>query len=707
MNSDFEHTNLIKHRITGGAVAGVSLLLLLAEAPVLVIFGLMGGMAGGAYALATCTLATTIQRSESRLEAELRTLAARQDEVKKERDRIKAELLLLEAQASKMKSDAESLQANVKAQFDADIQAARKALAQEFRDKGDDLAAEYARKVKSLEDEKLDRIKFHKSKLVGDNAQLFKRCEELETLLEQRDEYLKREFNRRLESYGNAYEEMQKAILAQGATVGEARASFEAQYQVLIDERDRLAKAVRRLQAPKRFRRTTDNDLRGNKILDFYKSKGLLLEGEDWSEKFNHVEFYLFPMPQVTFADVETHLKDLGLHLGVYAKPKAVVEDGFIKLTVQVGNKPEEITVPSRPLTKLETTIEQCNHVTVVGASGAGKSVFMDNLIWMGRAIWPDSEETIFDPKFQLENWSEGIAPTYKNAKCVPAIGELSKALYARLEEYEELTDQGIEPQVYPKHQFIVDEAEQLFMHAQDLHIEDPKPKYPAQVSRSFTRLLNLGRALNVRGYFVRHKDLVKPLGLNDGQFDGCVNIFLGKGHILKALNKGLTALYSDAELEIIKAEYEKRLKLGQKFIALVADILKNDIYLIEMPRPGYYADQYAHKIGKPIFPGFKGSAPSTATCADQVETAETVAIDTAPSSTEICADEASAELAPDSTKGSTDLAQLLAQGTHCPNCSVHSAVYKRKKPTKKGEVTVTCKTPNCESGGSFKWKVV
>ena len=53
------------------------------------------------------------------------------------------------------------------------------------------------------------------------------------------------------------------------------------------------------------------------------------------------------------------------------------------------------------------------------------------------------------------------------------------------------------------------------------------------------------------------------------------------------------------------------------------------------------------------------------------------------------------------------DLAALLAQGTHCPNCGHHSSSFKSKRPTKKGEVTVRCKTPDCESGGTFKWKVI
>ena len=707
-------TSLIAHKVGAGGLATLGLLLLLSEAPLIAAIGLGGIMASGGYALATLTLSGPLRIGRQRLldwskvlSAKEESLAQKVKDLESERAKVKLALAAAEKRLQDSEQAAQAIEANAAARFDVALKTERDRLADEFRKQGDALAAEYALKVESARDDSLKRIKFHKSRLIGDNRQLHEQIEALETKLEQRDAYLLEEFNKRIESYRTGYSEIQQAIDIQGRNVGEARAAFEAQYTALVEERDRLRDEVRRLTAPKRFRRNTDNDLRGNKILDFFKSRGVVLEGEDWEERFNHVDYYLFPLPGSSFEQVPPLLNDLQVNLGFYSKPSASADNGFIKLGIKVTNQPEEISVPTRPLSKLEATIRDSNHISIVGSSGAGKSVFIDNMIWLGKLLWPDSTSTIFDPKFQLENWQSGLNPDYKNQRCVAGIAELSNELYGRLEEYERLTDEGLEPREYPKHIFVVDEAQQLYMHAQDLHIEDKKPNYPAQVARSFTRLLNLGRALGVRGYFIRHNDLVRPLGLNDGQFDGCVNIFLGKGFITKALTKSLRDLFSDAKLSAIQVEYEKRLKLGQQYIALIADIPKSDIYLIEMPSPGHYNRQWEQEMGKSVFPDLEGVAPlhlptvpkpqADDTQVIEASTSEAIAVPAAPPSTAL------------STAPSTpaiDIESLLSQGTHCPSCGHHTSSYKKRRPNGKGNVSVSCRNPDCETK-TFTWNVL
>ena len=707
-------TNLIAHKVGAGGLSALGLLLLLSEAPVIATIGLVGVAASGGYAVATVAIEGALKIGRQRLTDYLKVLNAKETTLEKKAIALEADkaevqqaLKLAQSRVTEAEQAAKAIEAAAAAKFDAELKLQRDRLADEFRKRGDALAAEYVQKLESARAESLNRIKFHKSRLVGDNRQLHEEIEALQVKLEQRDAYLLEEFNKRLATYQTEYAELNKAIGIQCQTVGEARAGFEAQYQALIDERDRLRDEVRRLSAPKRFRRNTDNDLRGNKILDFFKSKGVVLEGEDWEERFNHVDYYLFPMPGTSYEQVAPLLNDLQVNLGFYSRPTATADNGFIKLGIKVQNVPEEITVPTRPLSQLETTIRDCNHVSIVGSSGAGKSVFTDNMIWMGKLLWPDSTSTIFDPKFQLENWQSGLNPDYKNQRCVFGIAELSNELYGRLEEYERLTDEGLEPREYPKHIFVVDEAQQLYMNAQDLHIEDKKPNYPAQVARSFTRLLNLGRALGVRGYFIRHNDLVRPLGLNDGQFDGCVNIFLGKGFITKALTKSLRDLFSDAKLSAIQVEYEKRLKIGQQYIALIADIPKSDLYLIEMPSPGHYNRQWEQEMGKSVFPALEGLAP----CHLKMETEGQT--QTQQSLKPASAGVATVAAVPTSTAPSTDenrpslsIDKLLDQGSHCPSCGTHSASYKKRKPNGKGNVILRCKNDSCDSS-SFSWNVV
>ncbi|NEP16879.1 MAG: hypothetical protein F6J97_08225 [Leptolyngbya sp. SIO4C1] len=699
-----ETTNFRNHRFAGGAFTALSLLLLLAETPILFVLALMGGMGGLGYLLATATLETPIRRAESRLDAAQRAIDERSASIKAERADLKEKLRLTNARLDTMHAEAEQMKAELRSEYDRDIRAARKALADEFRQQGLALEASYAEKIKDKDSYMLERIKHHKSKLIGDNQQLHERIEQLETLLQQRDTYLLEEFNKRLQGYDADFKNLKDAALSQAQNVGEARAAYEAEFQALRDERDRLVKEVRRLMQPKRFRRNTDRDVVGNKILDFFKSKGVLLEGEDWSERFNHVDYFLYPMPSTSVDQVKAQLEDLQIHLGVFSRPKAVIEDGFIKLTVQVGNQPKAVEIPSTPLTRVEKSIDLANHLRIVGPSGSGKSTWLDNVIWLGLSLWPTANHTILDPKYPFTQWSN-IKPDFKNDECVTKIQEIGSEMAERFSEANQVADEhGADSEGFSRYLdglsyelFVIDEAQDLYRRAKkcDRTLGNRKNELANGVRDSLLECLNVGRALKVKTYFITQSAKCSKINLNEDDFDNAVSIFLGAS-ISYALSTELKDSYSSEKLSLVRAEYVKRKELGQQYLGLISDLERDDLYLFELPRPGFYYERVMHS-----------RPPSAPVPVPPSERAETIDAPMAPSSTKIESEGASTESAPDGTESSTDLAQLLEQGTRCPHCGTKSNTYKRKTPTKKGEVTVRCKTPNCRSNGSFKWKVV
>ena len=184
--------------------------------------------------------------------------------------------------------------------------------------------------------------------------------------------------------------------------------------------------------------------------------------------------------------------------------------------------------------------------------------------------------------------------------------------------------------------------------------------------------------------------------------------IFLGS-QISAGLNStdadGLLKDVPAEKIAQLKAEHRARMARGDKWMYLFFNPAKPEkTFLGRCPAPGHYAallDELAQKNDAFQFGGFEGVAHSAATASKVSQMpAATTAQNSAPNRAKKVSG-ASAESAP----SAQDLAALLAQGTHCPNCGHHSNSFKSKRPTKKGEVTVRCKNKECASD-LFKWKV-
>jgi hypothetical protein len=66
------------------------------------------------------------------------------------------------------------------------------------------------------------------------------------------------------------------------------------------------------------------------------------------------------------------------------------------------------------------------------------------------------------------------------------------------------------------------------------------------------------------------------------------LNFFLGNT-INRALEGEATFGLSDGKISLLKAEYDKRVALGQEWIMLVYDPNSGDAWLQRMPSPGHY----------------------------------------------------------------------------------------------------------------------
>ncbi len=706
MNKPIPKTNLLAHRAIGGGFAGLSLFLLLADAPLITLLGLGGVIAGSAYTLASFTLAGFVRATEDRLSKAVQTAehdaerhrsryAREMESLKSGRSQVQERLAGINTQLAQMQRDAATIKQRLQTEHDAELKQARQALADEFRSKGLQLEADAALKLKQADDERLKRWKSHRSKLVGDNRQLHERIEALEEKLKQRDEYLRREFNQQLATYRQSYQELGEAMAQQGAVVGEAKAEFLGRYESLKEERDRLVEQVKRLSAPKRFRRHTDRDVLGNKILSYFNQRDLKLEGEDWSERFGVVDYWLYPLGDTKVSDIKRHTEDLQARLGFLSVPKIETDSGCIKLSVQVASTGTQgsptdtqavsaMQFPEPPLSRLEQAISKAIHLRIVAPTGAGKSVLLGNVVnYLSQSYL--SEYELFDPKVTAREVWGNLEPTYYGAECLSPFFSLTKTCMKRIEQVIAARKADAPDPVFDPQFHIIDELEFLFGLSE---ISDVREFNSKLFKLNCKSVLKVGREHKIKLLFVTQSPLPSDLNLRKNDLHNTASIFLGKS-ILKALDSELLSDVDEAKRRLLKAQYKARLDAGKKWTFLFYDPQKpTDAWLGTCPEPGHYSSVDLPENQR------QPRSPEPAPKCTEKHTGQSAQ----PSGQN--------GAGPAQPQSAQTLAQALAQGTYCPDCSHHSASFKSKKPTRSGHVRVYCKNSEC-STDNFKWKPV
>ena len=141
---------------------------------------------------------------------------------------------------------------------------------------------------------------------------------------------------------------------------------------------------VAKLQAPKDFPfRSLEADT-GNTIRQFLHQRGIILSCDHIGKvHYGSTPIYFEPITCEGLKSIEPHLDALHLALGLTEVPKVSIDQGKVKITVQLSQEKAPKRSPIRHISigDVEKFLLQCFHIRVSGFTGSGKSVMLDYLI--------------------------------------------------------------------------------------------------------------------------------------------------------------------------------------------------------------------------------------------------------------------------------------------------------------------------------------
>ena len=426
----------------------------------------------------------------------------------------------------------------------------------------------------------------------------------------------------------------------------------------------------------------TDNTI-GNRLIDALAKAGSTY-GASHNEREGHngrLKVWL-KMIDAPLKRAQDALDDIEAELSLWAKPSVKVDRGMHLFTLATEQEHKVLAAPNVPLTRLEKTLDSAIHARIVGGSGSGKTVLLNNLMHYMAATMKGANVTLLDPK-AVDDWGM-FTPRYWGEECVEGIVDLADSLKGRVSQTVRARKAGKPAPDYAPELFIVDEAQYNYLLAQnadDSHIKErgeQAPNYAKKAKGALAGLLSLGRAYNAIGLFVTQLPQVSKVGLNEGSFDPCVNIFLGK-QIDNAISGFLPdSGYSQTKCKALEKELNTRRQLGQQWVMLVADLPRSEAYLMECPAPGYYHNRFSGDLGQfteVVKPVEKLQSPTE-------------------SETQSCKDSTGADGLTDGLQPST---AVLQPSAHCPKCTHLSRKVHGNKPQKNGKYRFACENTDCD----------
>jgi len=377
---------------------------------------------------------------------------------------------------------------------------------------------------------------------------------------------------------------------------GKANAQTEMirSLQAQIEEYRKTTKAL----TYRRFDTVGTDNVMGNRLIDYLAKAGSTY-GAFHHEREGHngrLKVWL-TMIDAPLKKANDALEDMEAELKLYARPTVKVDRGMHLFTLATER---EYAVPktySDNLNRLEKDFDLMNHIRLVGGTGSGKSTFLDNLIWLGKLLWPTADMDLLDPKAPYTKWQGGLTPDFKNLDCVEAIENISVELMERFDEANKIADEfgndSPEFERYvdslPYKLFVLDEAQYLYRIARaEDNKQKPKGIRANTVRDSLLDCLGVGRALKVKGYFITQSAKCAKLNMNEDDFDNATSIFLNAA-IANALEGELKGAFSSSKIDRVTAEYESRKASGQQYIGLVSHADSDTLYLFQPPQPGYF----------------------------------------------------------------------------------------------------------------------
>ena len=452
--------------------------------------------------------------------------------------------------------------------------------------------------------------------------------------------------------------------------------------QVQLDEARKTNKAL----TLRKFDTVGTDNIRGNRLIDALAKRGSTYGAFHHEREGNNGRLKVWlSLVDAPLKRAQDCLEDLEAELNLWAKPSVKVDRGMHLFTLATEQEHKVLAAPNVPLTRLEKTLDSAIHARIVGGSGSGKTVLLNNLMHYMAHSMRGANVTLLDPK-AVDDWGS-FTPRYWGEECVTGIVELSNGLKWRVSDTVKARKAGKPAPTYDPELFVLDEAQYNYLLAQnadDSHVKErgeQAPNYAKKAKGALAGLLSLGRAYDAIGLFVTQLPQVSKVGLNEGSFDPCVNIFLG-AQIDNAIASFLPGSgFTDTQCKRLEKEAATRRKLGQKWIMLVADLHRSEAYLMECPAPGYYHNRFS---------GDLGTFPETGKTVGKRGALETSTVE---SRSAFGAGEASTNV---SQPSPSPLPVTKAPAAHCPKCKHKSIKTHGSKPKANGKYRFACENDAC-----------
>ena len=687
-----------------GVLLALSLPLAAVKNPTVSLLGLLGTTAAGGYGVASFLQREEIARTRSELTRQQRQL---ESDKATHQNRTKGYKADMQARLDAAIAERDRIAADCKAKLDA-IESQRRQLLDDAKVlMSEEIRREIEGQYQAQFEQKTADFTRREDEFYHAEGELCDQIELLQELLTKNENYLREEFSKetgaKVEQWTGRYKKLQGQI----AEYGQVIQSVGSEAMEELKEKDliiaRLKGQVDLLGAPKKYRGNSQDDAIANKVLEFFLNRGVAVEAEDWQRQYHQLKVLLFPKG-AKLVELQALADDLQVALGLYARPVISIEGSLFAIECDTDAKvAEKATINEPPLSRLEKAISEAIHVRIAAPSGSGKSVLLGNLVNYLTQTYLSTYE-LYDPKATDRKVWGNLTPTYYSRECIPAFFEMAERCLDRIDVAAEAAKNNApEPKFNPEFH-ILDEME--FMYGL-VDILDSKVYTPKRFATNAKAGLKTGREHKIKLLFVTQSALCSDINLKKNDFFNTTSLFLGQT-IFEALDSDLMSAVPASKKAALRGEYKARLARGDKYTILVYEPEKpTEAWLCSAPSPGHYAallDESAQKNEQDEKPQNEGLAASPK---QPLENPATLAGQSAQTSRETQGNAENQADSDASPKPAHGLAAMLEQGTHCPNCGTHSAAYKDKRPSRKGEVRVRCKTKGCASGGTFKWKVI
>ena len=510
-----------------------------------------------------------------------------------------------------------------------------------------------------------------------------------------------------------------------------AEKAIDTRDQVLIDERgqvngvlERLSREINvmakdlaaqkelvaKLQAPKDFPfRSLEADT-GNAIRQFLHQRGIILSCDRIGKvHYGSTPIFFEPITCDGLKSIEPHLDALHLVLGLAEVPKVAIEQGKIKITVQLSQEkiPKRSPIRHISIGEVEKALLQCFHLRVSGFTGSGKSVMLNNLIGLFESDM-GSKAIIFDPKVDFPSAQYPKNRVYRGPKrCIENIDLIGDVVTVRQESKVQNDERGIPiPELHQQPRlFLMDEVKDIYNSANGVDEQLPPKErlYAKAFKRSVQKGLEVGRGLKVRVIFSTVTDESSDFGFKNNVFKQSATIYLGNQAITALDGEYLKAVTSEKKAQL-KLEYKARQDAGQEYIALFYNGSTNEVFYFESPPPATWDRDAVVPKTSSANPLKVDMLAQVAQGDDQLGQVTKPLSEQMPQLSQDC--QAVSSSPSSGLTSAQELAQRLKAGTQCPECGTHNNTYKSKVPTKAGLVRVRCKNKNC-STDVFKWAVL